>query len=156
MILQDQFEEVFSHFGHSQEALLPALKVAQRNYGCIPREVVQHLSAELSIAPLDIYGVISFYGMLSTRGQGKYAIRVCSSLPCHLNEAEGLLRVIGDVAGLRPGETSPDGLFSLEVVGCLGLCDRAPAMLVNDHVHGPLTTREARSLLLELKEREVS
>lgn len=154
MVLEDKFEEVLAEFGEGRQALLPCLKAAQKEYGSVPREVVSFLSERLAVAPLDIYGVISFYGMLSTRDQGKYAVRVCSSLPCHLNRAESLVHVLAEELGIKPGETTADKLFSLDVVGCLGLCDRAPAMLVNDQIHGPLTPSEARALVMELKVRE--
>lgn len=154
MVLEDKFEEVIAEFGEGRQALLPCLKVAQREYGSVPRPIISFLSERLKVAPLDIYSVISFYGMLSTRNQGKYAVRVCSSLPCHLNHADPLLAALKQELGIGPGETTEDKLFSLDVVGCLGLCDRAPAMLINDQIYGPLTAPQARAVIMELKVRE--
>jgi iron-hydrogenase subunit gamma len=152
--IDQQLEKVFDRFGRRREALLPCLKVAQREFGCVPREVISHLSQQLSVAPLDIYGAISFYGMLTTRDQGKYVVRICASLPCHLNRASHIFKAVEDELGILPGETTRDKLFTLEEVGCLGLCDRAPAMLINEQIHGPLTPSQVRVILMDLRAKE--
>lgn len=156
VVFENQLKEVFGRFGQTREALLPCLKVTQERFGCVPREIIGFLSEQLDVAPLDIYGAISFYGMLTTRHTGKYVVRVCASLPCHVNGAPSLLGAVREELGIAPGQTTADGLFTLEAVGCLGLCDKAPAMLVNDVVHGPLTIAQARAILIELKQAEAA
>lgn len=154
MVMEERFEEVFAHFGHSRSALLPCLKTLQDEYGCIPNEAIKLLSEKLNIAPLDIYGVISFYGMITTKNQGKYIVRVCSSLPCHLNSGDDLLEALQEELSIPAGTTTADKLFTLENVGCLGLCDKAPAMLINDSTYGPITSEQAVEVIADLRNKE--
>lgn len=149
-------QAVLAEYGQAREALLPCLKVLQKEYGCVPREYISYLVDQFDISPLDIYGVISFHGMLTTRNQGKYVVRVCSSLPCHLNEADGLVHALESELGVGFGQTTDDGLFTLEDAGCLGACDRAPAVLINESLHGPLTAAEARALIIEIRAKEAN
>lgn len=151
-----RLQAVLAEFGHAREALLPCLKVLQDEFGCVPRDYISYLVDQLHISPLDIYGVISFHGMLTTRNQGKYVVRLCSSLPCHLNEADGLIKALEDELEVPLGQTTRDGLFTLEDAGCLGACDRAPALLINDMLFGPVTPAEARAMILDIRSREAN
>jgi len=89
--------------------------------------------------------------MLTTEEQGKYVIRICDSLPCYLNKSDGVLGIIEKELGIEAGETSADRKFTLEVVPCLGLCDKAPAMMVNDRIYGNLTKQSVKKIIAELK-----
>ncbi len=86
-----------------------------------------------------IYGVATFYGFLSTHPVGRNIIRICRSVPCYLKESDSVAKIINDTLGIKPGDITEDGKFSLEWVNCLGACDHAPAMMVNDQVYGDLT-----------------
>ena len=83
--------------------------------------------------------------------QGKYIIRVCSSLSCHLCGSEDILKVIEEELGIKDGETSPDKKFTLEVVFCLGMCDHSPSMMINETKYGNLTIERVRKIIAELK-----
>jgi NADH-quinone oxidoreductase E subunit len=144
-------DEVIKQRGKSREALLSCLEATQETCGYIPQEVVSYLSDNLDVPPVDIYGVITFYGMLTTKEQGKYVIRLCDSLPCYLNSSEEMLGVVEKELGVKSGETSPDKKFTLEVVPCLGLCDKAPAMMINDKIYGNLTKETAKQIIAELR-----
>ena len=90
--------------------------------------------------------------MLTTRKEGKYLIRMCDSLPCELNAARSILCCVESELGISRGETTPDGLFTLKVVPCLGLCDRAPGMMINQKALGPLTEESVKTILDTLRE----
>jgi NADH-quinone oxidoreductase subunit E len=144
-------DEVLEQRGNVKEALLSCLEVTQETCGYVPREAVTYLRENLGVPSVDIYGVITFYGMLTTTEQGKYIIRLCNSLPCRINNSQDILEVIEKKLGIKVGETSVDKKFSLEVVACLGLCDQAPAMMINDKNYGNLTADKTITILSELK-----
>lgn len=149
-IWKTKVDEVLKERGKSKEALLPCLEVIQKACGHIPQEAITYLRENLDVPSIDIYGVITFYGMLTTEEQGKYVIRICDSLPCYLNKSDGVLGVIEKELRIEAGETSADRKFTLEVVPCLGLCDKAPAMMINDKIYGNLTEQSVKKIIAEL------
>ena len=149
-VWKTKVDEVLKRSGKSKETLLPCLEVIQEACGHIPQEAITYLRENLDVPSIDIYGVITFYGMLTTKEQGKYVIRICDSLPCYLNKSDGVLGVIETELGIKAGETSADRKFTLEVVPCLGLCDKAPAMMINDKIYGNLTEQSVKEIIAEL------
>ncbi len=127
--------------------LLVRLETIQNEQGCISPTVLKELSVSLNIPLSEVYGVATFYSFLSVKPRGKFIIRVCKSLPCHLKNSEKIIKSIEDKLGIAPGETTRDGKFSLELTNCIGACDVAPAMLINDKVHGNLTHAEISRIL---------
>jgi NADH:ubiquinone oxidoreductase subunit E len=144
-------DEVIRGSGKSKGGLLSCLEAIQEASGYIPQDAISYLRENLDVPSVDIYGVITFYGMLTAEKQGNYVIRLCDSLPCHLNKSEQILGLVERELEVGPGETSSDGKFTLETVACLGLCDKAPAMMVNDKVYGNLTEEMTKQILRELK-----
>ena len=133
--------------GRRREELLVRLKLIQDEHHHLPRERIIELSRELEMPVGAAFGVASFYSFLSPRPQGRNIIRVCGSLPCHLKETELILRSVGAEIGIGPGETTSDGRFSFELTSCIGACDEAPAMLINDDVHGNLNPTRISQIL---------
>jgi NADH:ubiquinone oxidoreductase subunit E/ferredoxin/NAD-dependent dihydropyrimidine dehydrogenase PreA subunit len=131
--------------------LLPALKQAQENFNCVSRDFMTDTALSMNLSLSDVYGVSTFYSFLSTRPTGANVIRVCKSLPCYLKNSPAILESIEHVLGIKPGETTQDSSFSLELANCIGACDRAPAMLVNNDVHGNLTPRKISKILKSYK-----
>jgi NADH:ubiquinone oxidoreductase subunit E len=127
--------------------LLPILKKAQDRSRYISPRFMAVTADSLNLSVSDVYGVSTFYSFLSTRPLGTNVIRICKSLPCHLQGSELVLKSIEDSIGIKPGETTPDDRFSLELANCIGACDRAPAMLLNGEVHGNLTARKIAKIL---------
>jgi NADH:ubiquinone oxidoreductase subunit E/ferredoxin/NAD-dependent dihydropyrimidine dehydrogenase PreA subunit len=127
--------------------LLPALKKAQENFHCVSQGFITDTSQSMNLSVSDVYGVATFYSFLSTRPTGANIIRVCKSLPCYVKNSQAILKCIEDTLGIKPGETTPDGLFTLELASCIGACDRAPAMLINNDVHGNLTPKKISKIL---------
>ncbi len=110
-------------------------------------EVAQTLNMSIS----DIYGVATFYSFLSSRPLGRNVIRVCKSLPCYIRSNNTLIKWIENEIGIKPGETTPDGRFSVQLANCIGACDGAPAMLINNDVHINLTPKNIRQILKTYK-----
>jgi NADH-quinone oxidoreductase subunit E len=145
-------EKILTERGENRASLLPCLEGIQKDCGFIPHDSVVYLRDRLLIPSVDIYGVISFYGMLTTTIQGKYVIRLCDSLPCYLNHSENMLQILENELGIKSGETTPDKKFTLEIVPCLGLCDKAPAMMVNENIHGKLTRGKIKTIINSLED----
>jgi len=127
--------------------LLPMLKKAQERSRYVSPKFMAGAADSLNLSVSDVYGVSTFYSFLSTKPLGKNVIRVCKSLPCYLNGSEMILKSIEDAIGIKPGQVTRDKKFSLELANCIGACDRAPAMLVNQDVHGSLTRRKISKIL---------
>jgi NADH-quinone oxidoreductase E subunit len=128
-------------------ALLAELKEAQRQNGYVSEEFMAQTARSLQIPVSEVYGVTTFYSFLSTRPLGKYVIRICKSIPCYLKHAEMIIDSVSGVIGIRPGETTPDGKFSFELTNCIGACDMAPAMLLNQDVYGHLAPEKITEIL---------
>ena len=133
------------------ENLLVLLKKAQEKFGYVPEEVVAEAAKSLNTSIGDAYGVATFYSFLSTKPLGRNIIRVCQSLPCFLKNSEMIIKTVADEIGIKPGETTPDGRFSFELTNCIGDCDKAPAMLINNDVHGNLTPGKIAQILKKYK-----
>jgi NADH:ubiquinone oxidoreductase subunit E len=131
--------------------MLVLLKEAQQKYGCIPAEHMTELAQSLDVPLSDVYGVATFYSFLATKPLGRNVIRVCKSLPCYMKDSLMIIESIAGALGIRPGETTADGRFSLELTNCIGACDVAPAMLINSDVHGNLTPDKIAEVLQQYK-----
>jgi NADH-quinone oxidoreductase subunit E len=147
-----KIDRLLDQHGRDTKALLPCLETIQETSGYITPESVTYLRDVLNIPAANIYSVATFYGMLTTRQQGKYVVRLCDSLSCKLNSADSILQVVEDELNIKHGETTEDNRITLEVVACLGLCDKAPAMMINDKIYGPLTIDGVKHIIADLKE----
>ncbi|HUS71252.1 MAG TPA: NADH-quinone oxidoreductase subunit NuoE [Anaerolineae bacterium] len=127
--------------------LLEVLKAEQSNSGFVSPEVMPAIAQSLNMGVGEVYGVATFYSFLSTRPLGRNVIRICKSLPCYMKNSQAIIESFHDAIGIRPGETTADGKFSLELTNCIGACDSAPAMLVNHDVHGNLTPKKISQVL---------
>ncbi len=135
-----EIERLLTRYPTKQSALLPTLWLAQKEWGWISREAVDHVASVLGLAPAFVWGVVTFYTMYNRAPVGTHLIQVCTSISCHLNGAEEVFaeckRRLG---GLRSGETSQDGKYTVIEVECLAQCDKAPAVMVNDDDHAVVT-----------------
>src|SRR5205809_1997450 len=117
---------------------------------------MRHVAERLGITPADVEDVVSFYTMFYTKPMGRFVLQVCRTLSCALNGAERVTEAISEKLGIRPGETDPTGTFTLLEVECLGACDRAPVVMVNDAWHECQKPEEASRLIEELRARGVA
>ncbi|MBI2850102.1 MAG: NADH-quinone oxidoreductase subunit NuoE [Chloroflexi bacterium] len=135
----------------NQKLILTLLQEAQQKTGFISEEAMVGIAESLGISRSDVYGVATFYSFLSVQPQGRNVIRICKSLPCHLKNGQEIIESLEKQLGVKPGETTPDGKFSFTLTNCIGECDQAPAMLINDDVHGNLTPDKIARILKTYK-----
>lgn len=130
-----------------QQNTLVRLKEIQSKSGYISKESIVEIAESLDISVSEVYGVATFYSFLSTKPQGKNVIRICQSVLCHLKSSEMLMDSIEKELGIKPGETTKDDKFSLELTNCIGGCDEPPAMLINDELYTELTPEKIKQIL---------
>jgi NADH-quinone oxidoreductase subunit E len=133
--------------GRERESLLGMIKEEQRKSGYVSEEAIAEMAESLALCVGDVYGVTTFYSFLSTQPLGKHVIRICKGVPCFLRNAGMIIDAIQEELGIGPGETTADGRFSFELTNCIGACDQAPAMLVDDEVYGHLTAEKISEIL---------
>src|SRR5262245_25346954 len=150
-----RFDAIVERYPPDQRrsAVLPALYLVQRQHGYITASGMRHVAELLGITPADVEDVVSFYTMLYTRPVGKFVLQVCRTLSCAVNGAERVTEALVGKLGIRPGETDPTGTFTLLEVECLGACDRAPVVMVNDAWHECLRPEDASKLVDDVKAR---
>jgi len=139
------------------DILINTLHAIQDHYGnYIPLEAAEALRDIMGVPLSKIYEVLTFYTMCSTEKRGKYVIRVCKSLPCHVTGGEKVVEALKEALGVDFGETTQDGLFTLEESSCLGLCGVSPVMMINDEAYGNLNPEKVKKLIDEIREKERS
>ena len=148
---QERIPGIIARYAEKRGALLPLLWLAQEERGYVSEEAMKEIAGWLDLTPPQVYETVTFYTMYNRRPIGKYHIQVCRSLMCALVGTENLLGWIHAKASIATGQTTPDGLFTLSQVECLGSCGTAPMMQVNDEYHENLTTEKVDRLLESLK-----
>lgn len=121
----------------------------KKNY--LPLDKISSLSQQSQISLAKIYGVLTYYTMFSDRPRGRYLIRLCSNLPCHLDHVEKVKAKITQILGIDFDQTTDDGLFTLEQSSCLGMCAESPAMIINDIPFGHLTPARAAKIIADVR-----
>ena len=146
--------DVISKYKDVPGALLPVLQEAQGIYGYLPIEVQQMVADGLGVSLSEVYGVATFYSQFRLTPIGKYLIMACQGTACHVNGSERVTAAISEYLGIGNGETTADGLFTLENVACLGCCSLAPVIMINGEAYGNLTPDMAVSVIKSLQEKE--
>lgn len=137
-----------------RSCLLTALYIAQEQEGYLTPEALKRVAERLDVPEAEVYSTASFYTLFRTEPVGQYVIQVCTGLSCYLvGGAERLVDYLEQKLGVKPGETTPDGLFTLQTVQCLASCGTAPAMRVNDELYENLTAEKVDVLIDQLKVR---
>jgi len=134
-----------------REELLIRLGEAQNKFGYLSEKTIVELAESFSISISDVYGVATFYSFLSTKPQGRNIIRICKSLPCFIKNCQTIIKSVETEVGIKPGETTPDGKFSFQLTNCIGVCDKAPAMMINNDVYVDLTPGKISQILKACK-----
>ena len=150
-----RFDEIVKRYPpeNRRSAVLPALYLAQYQQGYITANAIRHVAELLGITRADVEDVTSFYTMFYTRPVGKFVLQVCRTLSCALNGAERVTEELRAKTGLKPGETDASGTFTLVEVECLGACDRAPVVMVNDAWHECQRPEDAGKLVDDIRAR---
>ena len=143
---------------HIQEKtpLMMILSDIQKEYGYIPLEVQELVSQRTGISVAEIYGVVTFYSFFSLTPKGKYVIGVCLGTACYVKGAGQVLDKFSEIIGIKPGETSADGLFTLDALRCIGACGIAPAVTINGKVYPKLTVDAVPKIVNEYKAMEAN
>ena len=145
-----EFELLLTRYPDKGAVILPALYLAQREFGHVSDEAIVYVAGLLGVSPAQIEGVATFYTMYNRKPVGKYHVQICRNISCSLLGAEHLIEHVAGKLGVKPGGTTPDGKFTLSLAECLGSCGTAPVMQVNDDYYENLTEASIDAILDKL------
>lgn len=138
--------------GKQKSAVIPVLHLAQQEFGgWLSTETMDYVASLLNIKPIEVYEVATFYSMYNLKPVGKYMFEVCQTGPCMLNGSNEIVKYIYEKLGIKPGETTADGMFTLKTVECLGACGYAPMMQMGKHYREHLTKEKVDSIINECR-----
>ena len=146
--------DVMAHYRDVKGSLITVLQQAQDIYGYLPQDVLRYIAEQLGLKPAKVFGVASFYAQFRFEPVGKYLIMLCKGTACHVNGAESIGGALEEELGIHDGGTTPDGLFTLKYVACLGCCSLSPVMMINGETYGTLTPDKARKIIRDLRKAE--
>lgn len=147
-------DDVLNEYGSSSSNLITILQKAQDIYGYLPKDVMYCIAEKAGLTPADVIGVATFYSQFRLTPIGKYLIMACQGTACHVNGSERVTAAISEYLGIGNGETTADGLFTLENVACLGCCSLAPVIMINGEAYGNLTPDSAVAAIKAIQEKE--
>ncbi len=142
-----QLKAVIAEHKDDRGALMPVLQKAQDIYGYLPIEVQTMIAEGMDIPLEKVYGVVTFYAQFSLNPKGKYRISVCLGTACYVKGSGDLFNKFSEILGIKGGEITPDGKFSLDACRCIGACGLAPVLTVNEDVYGNLTVDDVEGIL---------
>ena len=149
--LSEEIESYVNKYGNNRSALLMILHEIQNKHRHISEFAQQEVARLLSIHPVEVYSVISFFAFLNSNPKGRNLVRICQTISCDMKGKSGLVKAVERELGIKMGETTKDNKFTIEYANCLGLCDEGPAMAINDRVYTKLSPEEAVELLGKVK-----
>jgi NADH-quinone oxidoreductase E subunit len=151
---RERLERVAAHYPpeHRRSAVIPALYIVQEQNGYISAPAIRHVAEVIGVTPAEVDDVVTYYAMFFREPVGKYVVQVCRTLSCALRGAERVTQELSRKLGVKPGQTDPTGTFTLMEMECLGACDRAPVVMVNnEHWHECQSPEDAGTLIDRLK-----
>jgi NADH-quinone oxidoreductase subunit E/NADP-reducing hydrogenase subunit HndA len=151
-----KINEICDRYVQEKTPLMMILSDVQKEYGYIPLEVQEIISARTGLSVAEIYGVVTFYSFFSLTPKGKYVIGVCMGTACYVKGAGQIIDKFSEVLKIKPGETSEDGLFTLDALRCIGACGIAPAVTINGKVYPKLTVDAVPKIVAEYKAMEAN
>ena len=153
----DKVCQILDRYAHRPAALIPILHAVQHDYQYLPEEVLTYVATSLGIPTARVFGVATFYAHFALQPRGKHLIRVCDGTACHVKRSLPILAALNEKLGTNEqNKTSPDLMFTIETVACLGACGLAPVVVVNDEVYGQMTPESAAALVDEIRARELA
>ena len=147
---QEELNAVFSAFGGEKSELIPILQAVQDKFGYITEGVLPAVAGFLNVSESYVYGVVTFYTQFTFKPQGKYRIKVCEGTACHVRGSDEIIDTVQNCLGIKAGETTPDGNFSISTVACVGACALAPVVVIGDKINGAMTSAKSEKLLSPL------
>ena len=146
---------ILDKYQRDPRKLIAILQDLQKEYKYLPEEIMTFVSTALGVSPSAVYGVATFYSHFTLKPKGKYVVRVCDGTACHVKKSGEIIKTLEKNLGLnKKNNTTKDMLFTLETVACLGACGLAPAVVINDKVHGLMTPESVMALINSIKEKE--
>jgi NADH-quinone oxidoreductase E subunit len=149
--IRKSLAELVQRYGKNRSSLLPILQEIQRQHYHISEYAMQVVADLLDIHPVEVFAVVSFYSFLDFKPKGRFIIRVCRTMCCHMQGKNRVARQLENDLGIKFGETTADGRFTLEWANCIGMCDLAPALLVNDRVYTQVTPDSVHHIIEECR-----
>jgi len=147
--------EILDRHERNPARLIPILQEVQEEYRYLPEKVLNFVAVSLGLPPARVYGVATFYAHFTLEPKGKYVVRLCDGTACHVKGSNGILEALRERLGLEQGcNTTPDMLFTVETVSCLGACGLAPVLVVNEEVHGQMTPASSVALIEDIMSKE--
>jgi len=147
-------KKIIQQYRNKKGVLIPLLQDIQAAYGYVPKESIDLIAEELSLYPVEIYGVLTFYTQFYLNPRGKHTIKVCQGTACHVMGGKEILDYLSDKLGIGEGETTKDGTFSLERVACLGCCGMAPVVMIDKDFYGRCTVGKLDELVKKYRSKE--
>lgn len=146
-------DEIIARYpeGKQKSALLAVLHLAQEQFGWLSSETMDYVASLLHLKPIEVYEVATFYSMYNLKPVGKFMFEVCQTGPCMINGSDDIIAYISERLGIKPGETTADGLFTLKKVECLGACGYAPMMQLGKHYKEHLTKEKVDAIIEECR-----
>ena len=136
----------------NRDTLIPILQAVQNEYGYLSEDAIKQISEFLHLPSSKIYGLATFYNQFRFSPKGKYHIQVCNGTTCHMKGAAWILKEVEKILDIRDGETTRDGLFSLEILSCIGACGHAPVICINGTYYNRMDKKKLEALIREYKE----
>ncbi len=145
--IKELVKEQAEKHGRARTSLMPILQEVVRSENYLSEEAMEAIAEELDLSTADVFGTASFYTFLDTVPRGKYVIRVCKTITCHMKGKDEIIRTISDMLKIKLGETTTDKKFSLLQANCLGWCHKGPVMLINDEVYPEITPEKVTEIV---------
>ena len=145
--IEERLNEILSSYQGRDDELIPIMQQVQQQFGYLPEPVIKQIARFLHLPDITIFGVATFYAQFKLVPTGRNIIRVCRGTACHVRGVARILQELENQLGVKPGETTADREYSLETVACFGACALSPIMVLDDKVHGKMTTQKVRSIL---------
>ncbi len=147
----EKLAEVIKAHRNEKGALMPVLQQAQNIFGCVSEDVQKIIAEGLGVTLSEVYGVATFYSQFSLQPKGQYVCGVCLGTACYVKGSQAVLNKLCEELGVQPGNTTADGLFTVQATRCLGACGLAPVMMINDEVYGRLTPDQIPGILAKYR-----
>lgn len=148
-LLYDKLKAVIVQHKGERNPLIEILRSAQEIFGYLPVEVQEFIAREMDVPASKIYGVVTFYNFFTMKPRGKYTLNLCLGTACYVKGAPRLAQMIEEELGVKVGETTPDGRFTVSAVRCVGACSLAPVFVIGEETFGRVETREKMSEILK-------
>lgn len=145
-------EEIILEYKNETTPLMMILSQVQKEFGYIPFEVQEIVSKHLGIPVAEIYGVVTFYSFFSLKPKGKFVIGVCLGTACYVKGAQQICDKFSEILGIKPGETTEDGLFTIDALRCIGACGIAPAVSINGKVYPKMAVNQVQKVVDEYRQ----